>query len=366
MSGSTGWTTLLAPEARVEIAEFPLPSPGPGEVLLRMSRANICGSDLHILHGRHPLMRPGHCMGHEGVGVVERLGSGVRHDSAGASLAEGDRVTFTYLVACGRCGACSADRENFCVHGFDHWCSPATDAPHFKGTFGSHYMLTAGQRLYALPPEVGDVAAAGANCALTQMGEAVARCQLGPGDTVLLLGAGGLGLCGAAVAAETGAQVVIADRIPGKARAALAFGAHEAIDLSAMDGAETDDALSRVANGAKADVVIDVTGAAPAFLTGLRATRTAGRFLSVGTVMPGGTVALDPAEFTRTGVTIEAVIRYRPRRLHETVRFLERNPGVPWKALVDKEFQGAEVSTALDEAAGGHATRVSLRLDGAA
>jgi threonine dehydrogenase-like Zn-dependent dehydrogenase len=94
----------------------------------------------------------------------------------------------------------------------------------------------------------------------------------------------------------------------------------------------------------------------------VRATRSGGRLLSVGTVMPSGTVAFDPAEFTRTGISIEAVIRYRPRRLYETVGFLRRNTDVPWAALVDEEFPGREVGPALDAAATGRATRVSLRL----
>lgn len=361
-SGERGWTTILAPGERVEIVELPIPGPAPGDLLVRMERANVCGSDIHILHGRHPLLVPGHCMGHEGVGVVDRLGAGVVTDSAGAPLGVGDRVTFTYLVSCGRCRQCQRGLENFCAEGFDHWCSPAERAPHFKGTFGSHYYLTARQRVYRIPDSVPGPAAASANCALAQMVNAVGRSQVGPGDSLLILGAGGLGLCGAAVAAETGARVVVADRAPGKAAAALDFGADEVLDLSAADDA---DALLATAgtDGGPADAVIDVTGSPPAFLSALAATRVGGRMLSVGTVMPSGTVDFDPAAFTRTGVTIEAVIRYRPQLLGAAVSFLTRNPDLPWSSLVDRELPGREVQAALTAAAEGRATRVSLLME---
>lgn len=358
----TGWTAVLGQDHDVDLREYDVPSPGPGDALLEMVRANVCGSDVHILRGKHPLMRPGYCMGHEGVARVERLGSGVSRDAVGRPLTEGDRVTFTYLLSCGRCWACDAGLENFCTQGFDHWCSPADDGPHFKGTFASHYYVTGRQLIYKLPDSVTDVAAVSANCALTQMVNAVRRADARPGQTLLILGAGGLGLCGAAVAAETGARVVVADRLPGKAEVARRFGAHEVLDLSLAQSAEERQTMLRSAglDGRGADAVIDVTGAAPAFLDGLAATRIGGRFLSVGTVMPSGTVEFDPATYTRTGVTIEAVIRYRPRLLGEAVAFLSRTTALPWGDLVDREFFGTDASAALAAAATGSGTRISL------
>src|SRR5262245_31328114 len=95
----------IEPDARrMVIREFPVRVPGPGEVLVRVSMATICGSDLHMWRGEVPWFQkaPG-IQGHEMVGFVEALGPGRSVDSLGRPLAVGDRVAYAYFIPCGEC-----------------------------------------------------------------------------------------------------------------------------------------------------------------------------------------------------------------------------------------------------------------------
>ena len=95
---------LVGPE-HVAVKEFEVAEPEPGSVLLRIRRANICGSEVHMFHHRHPLLR--RCvLGHEFVGEVVALGEGVESDYAGSPVAVGDRVIPVYFITCRRCAAC--------------------------------------------------------------------------------------------------------------------------------------------------------------------------------------------------------------------------------------------------------------------
>jgi threonine dehydrogenase-like Zn-dependent dehydrogenase len=304
-----GVTTVLTGPGEVEQRQYPLADPPAGGVLVGMLRANVCGSELHILRGGHPLIRPGCTLGHEGVGRVARLGAGVTADSAGATLREGDRVVASYFGACRRCPECNRGDLHLCRHGYAGWATPADRAPHFYGTFGTHWVLTADQAVYRVPESVSTRAASVANCALAQMVAATHRGDVRWGDRVLILGAGGLGLCGAALASQSGAEVTIADVVPGRLARAARFGAARCVDLSgAPDSASRVDALLAATSGG-ADVVIEVTGVPTAFVEGLRAVRPGGCFIGVGNITPNRLVEFDPGLFTRSGATVRAVIR---------------------------------------------------------
>ena len=101
-----------------ELREYPVPDPEPGAVLIRLTRAGVCGSDLHIWRGEMKEVYGSPpkdlTFGHEMCGRVERLGAGVATDSAGAPLHEGDRVTFLYFFPCGRCPVCTRGEMGAC------------------------------------------------------------------------------------------------------------------------------------------------------------------------------------------------------------------------------------------------------------
>lgn len=355
-----GVTTVLTAPGELEQREYPLSDPPPGGVLLEMIRANVCGSEVHILKGHHPLIQPGCALGHEGVGRVARLAPGVMTDFAGEPIAEGDRVVATYFEVCRRCSACNRGHWNLCSNAYRGWSTPVENAPHFFGTFGTHWGLNGNQYVYKVPDAVTSKAVSSANCALSQMVSAIDAGDVRRGDRVLLLGAGGLGLCGAALAAEAGAEVFVAEMAPSRLDKAKTFGAHHTIDLSVADGAVARIDLLREMTGAGADVTIDLTGVPSAFAEGVKSVRPGGRFVSVGNISPHKLTEFDPGLFTRSGVSMHAVIRYPAYFLSRSLEFIQRTPHYPWEELVDADFSFEDVRAGVQAAEDKTVTRAGI------
>lgn len=358
-----GVTTVLTAPGELEQREYTVPDPETGGVLLEMVRANVCGSEVHILKGHHPLIQPGCVLGHEGVGRVARLGRGAGTDFAGQPLAEGDRVVATYFEACRRCAECNRGLWNLCRNAYARWSSPAERAPHFFGTFGTHWSLSGNQYVYKVPDNVSSKAVSSANCALSQMVSAVHTGQVQRGEKVVLLGAGGLGLCGAALSAEAGAEVYVAEMAPSRLEKAKVFGAHHTIDLSRAEDGDGRVEMLREATDGGADVLVDLTGVPGAFAEGVKAVRPGGRFVSVGNISPNKFTDFDPGLFTRSGVSMHAVIRYPHYFLSRALQFIEQTPHYPWEELVDADYAFTDVRAGIQAAEDRTVTRAGIVID---
>ena len=356
-----GTTTVLAAPDQLETREYDVPDPGPGSLILDMIRANVCGSEVHICHGKHPLVGPGCVIGHEGVGRISRIGEGADRDSTGAKLSVGDRVVATYFGACRRCPECNNGHPNVCRNAYSGWAKQATEPPHFHGTFGTHYHVHSDQAVVKVPDSVSSKAVSSANCALSQVYYGVELGEVKQGQSVVILGAGGLGVCASAVASQAGAEVYVAEMAANRLAKATEFGAHHTIDLSqANDGPGRVDLIKETVGGAGPDVVIDLTGVPDAFNEAVLSTRPTGKMISIGNISPGRTTAFDPGLFTRTGVQIRAAIRYPAPILGKAVRFIESTPQFPWEDLVDADFALDQVIEAVAAAEAKQVTRAGL------
>ncbi|GBD45206.1 putative zinc-binding alcohol dehydrogenase [bacterium HR41] len=263
--------TFQAPgEVRVE--ERPEPRlTSPEEAIVRVETSGICGSDLHIYHGRVKMER-GFTLGHEFVGTVVEAGSAV------SEVAVGDRVLGCFCTACGRCF--------FCRHGDYHKCDHGRVFGHGK-TLGDlqgaqaelvlvpHANLTLRRVPAGMPDEValfaGDVMGTGYH--------AIVDANLVPGETVCVIGLGPVGLCAVQAAKVCGAAHVFAvDRVPERLALAERFGAR-AIDLEKEDPREP---VRAATGGRGADVVVEAVGHPEALDLAIRLARKAGRVSGIG------------------------------------------------------------------------------------
>jgi threonine dehydrogenase-like Zn-dependent dehydrogenase len=341
--------SLVGP-AEVVIKEFEVPEPRPGELLVRVRRANLCGSELHIFHFHHPLIRE--CvLGHEFIGEIAVLGEGVTTDYAGQPVSVGDRITAAYFITCHRCAACLLGDVHLCEHAYDYWSRPAETAPHFHGTFATHYLVHRDQYFYKVPDAVGDAAAAGANCGLSQVLFALDEVGLQAGQSLVIQGAGGLGLYAAAVARETGAHVIMVEGAPERIAVAQRFGVDEVVDMGQHPTTESRVARVRELAGRRgADVVIEVAGVPAAFTEALELVRPGGTVISIGNVNVGTAheLALSPGLITRKALRVQGFVRYRPWYLHRSLRFLERRQSLhPFDALSDRAYGLDEIGEAI-------------------
>jgi threonine dehydrogenase-like Zn-dependent dehydrogenase len=355
---STGRSVYMPEPGRLEYVTHDLPTVGADGVLVRVSRANVCGSELHIWAGQHPVQKA--ILGHEMVGVVEQVGADRTCDADGATVAVGDRVTATYFTACGRCSACGRGDLHLCLNAYAYWMRDPDVWPHFHGTFGTHYYVNPGQWLYKVPDDIPDDEAAGANCGLSQVLYALDRGRLGWGDSFVIQGAGGLGLYALAIAKARGARVLVMDGVAVRRELALEFGADAVLDLDG-DPADRAAGVLEWSGGSGADIVLEVTGVAAAVPEGMLFLRPGGRYVVIGNVAPGRTTPFDPAQMVRRSIEVQSTVRYPPWYLGRALRFLsETRDRFPYGRLSAATFPLDEVAAALDAAASRSAARPSI------
>lgn len=251
----------------VRVDERPDPVLGaPGDAIIRVTRAAICGSDLHIYHGSIPGVFPGDVLGHEFVGVVEAVGSGVK------TLAPGDRVVASAVIACGACW--------FCDNGLFSLCDNTNPNPVMQLVYGHHLAagfgythLTGGYDggqadlvrvpfadvgCLKVPDDMSDDAAVLLSDAACTGWMAADVGEVGPGKTVAVWGAGPVGLCAMAAAKAMGAERIIAiDDVPDR----LAM-ARERLGAETVDFREDRPviALHELTHGRGPDVAIELVG----------------------------------------------------------------------------------------------------------
>lgn len=358
---STGQIAALVGPATAELQEYDLPEPGPGAVLLKVRRANVCGTDVHQWHYESVLLREAG-LGHEFVGEVLALGEGVSTDFAGEPLAVGDRVVPVYFLTCHQCPACLRSEFNLCQNGLAEWKVKPEVAPHFRSGFATHYYLFPGQYFFKVPDQVDDATVAGANCGLAQMLFTIDEVGVSAGETLVVQGAGGLGLYAAAVAHERGARVIAIDGVAERLELAKAFGADEVISLG--DHPEAGDRVARVlelTGGVGADMVLEVTGVPASFVEAIDLARSGGRIASVGNLNAEASVTMTPGILTRKSVHVRGVLRYHPWYLHKAVQFLARRQHLhPFEAFSDRSYPLAEVTDALKAGESRSVARVAI------
>ena len=174
------------------IEEYPVPEPEPGAIVLRITQAGVCGSDLHTWRGdmvNSPLPANGRVMGHEGTGVVHALGDGVSTDSLGREIEVGDRLMYSAITPCGRCYQCSRGEPNWCSDR-GAWSREAGVAPYFTGTYADYYYLKPNHPVFKVPDELPDEVLGFVNCAMGTTTEGLMRAGCQENDFVVIQGAG--------------------------------------------------------------------------------------------------------------------------------------------------------------------------------
>ena len=284
--------TGLGAPARIE--PILVDDPGSGEVLVRMVANGVCHSDLwSIQHGNWGSPFP-MLLGHEGAGVVEMVGADVTH------VAPGDPVLLAWAVPCGTCTACRRGRPRRCAHWWDQPPRMHTqDGSRLTGTLSigslaTHTVVHAAQ-VFAVPEGLDLVRACLLGCgASTGIGAAVNTAPVQPGDTVAVIGLGGIGLSALLGAKLAGAERVIAiDRIAAKLDIARAVGATDVIDAGVDDAVA---AVRAIVEGV--DVAFEATGQALVVSQAVAMLARAGTAVAIGVPTPDSTVTLDWGEAT--------------------------------------------------------------------
>jgi L-iditol 2-dehydrogenase len=251
-----GLTKLAAGERNVDLAERDERAPGSGEVALDVHAVGICGTDLHIWLGEYPSVPPV-TMGHEVCGTVAALGDGVDPGWEGARVA-----VETFFSTCGVCAYCRAGKLSVCEQ-------RRSIGTHVDGGFAPRLVLPA-RNLHRVPDALPDAAAALSEPLACVCNSLLDPSAVQPGDDVLVVGPGAIGLIAAQVARASGGRVTVRGAERDVARLALAAVLGFETSVAGRDGAPA------------ADVVVECSGAEPGIADALRAARPRGRIVQMG------------------------------------------------------------------------------------
>lgn len=333
---------ILDAPRRLVVREAEEPRPTPGDVLVAVELAGVCGSDVALFLGRRPATYP-LILGHEAIGRVVHPGE--------SGLATGARVVLEPNIPCGGCAVCRRGRGDVCPR-------KRSLGLNARGVFAARALVPAGFA-HPVPPEIGPRDAVGIE-PLAVAVHAVGLAETGEGDAVAVVGCGNQGLLVVQVAVAMGARVLAADTREDRLSVAARVGAARTV-LVARD--ELPEELgARIAADWAPVVVFECAGAAPAVGLALSAVAVGGRVVVVG--LTPDPVPLVPLRFVRRGLTLVASLIYdHPadfQRAIELVRSGRVRPG----ALVTHVGALDDAPAALERAASGQAGKTLLDVGG--
>lgn len=254
-------------EGNVGLRNVSEPQPGPGQVLMAVRAAGICGTDMHIYHDEYPTQPPV-TLGHELAGEVAAIGEGVTR------VTPGDRITTeTYFHLCGACRFCRAGKPNLCPE-------RRSIGSGVNGGF-ARYVLVPERNVHILPAGLSFTEAALTEPLACVVHGALELPKITAGDVAVVSGPGAIGLLTLQVARAAGAAVIVLGTAADHRRLELAreLGAAAAIDITADDASAS---ILGLSGGWGADIVYECSGAGAAALGLLRHVRRGGQYAQIG------------------------------------------------------------------------------------
>lgn len=308
------------------IDERDAPPPGQGEIAMTVIRAGICGSDMHILHGSNPFVTYPRIIGHEFAGIVTALGRGV------SGLAIGDHVVADPVISCGHCHPCRIGRSNVCA-------KLQVIGVHRDGGFRSTAIIPQENAVRISPSLSFDVAVLAEPLAVAA--NVLWRTGCSADDTVMIYGAGTVGITVLQVAKMRGARCIVADIDPQRLERALAFGADAVINSKETS---VPDEVAGEMDGLGPSVVIDGAGIPALLDEACRIAGPAGRIGLLG--FSSAPCNISQQEIVRKELTLVGS-RLNRRFIPEVVEWLETGKLKP-KGMVTQTFAAADAKAAFD------------------
>jgi L-iditol 2-dehydrogenase len=307
---------LDQPNGTFSIVEQVLPDVDPGGMIVKQEMCGVCGTDAHNYRGHAPTLKYPIVMGHENVGIVAQLGRNAEKvDVTDRPVREGDRVYVIPGIRCGKCYYCKVlQQPNLCPNGGGIGFRPYPDQPiEVQGGYADYIWMKAGQGCLRVDIEPRNI------CALEPISIGVhvaSQYHFQPGETVVVQGAGAVGLGTVAAAKEMGAAKIIVIGAPaGRLELAKQFGADVTIDLSEVKSVEERVAMVQKLSvgGYGADVVFECTGFPGAIVEGIDMMRRGGTYIVAGHFTDAGPLTLNPfVHLNRKAVTLKGVWSSEP------------------------------------------------------
>jgi alcohol dehydrogenase len=347
----------------LSIAQVELNAPGPGEILVKMGAAGLCHSDLSVINGDRPRPTP-MALGHEAAGIVEQVGAGVD------DLKKGDHVVLVFVPSCGHCAPCAEGRPALCelgaaantqgtlLSGERRIFRDGKPIHHHMGCSAfAEYAVVSRRSAVKIDPELPLEEAALFGCAvLTGVGAVVNTAQVRAGQTVAIVGLGGVGLASLLGAVACGArQVVAVDLADDKLALAKSLGATDTFN------ADDENVVQKVKDATKGgvDFAIEMAGSIRAFDTAYRITRRGGTTITAGLPPPTATWAMPTTNLVAEERTIKGSYIGTCVPSRDLPRYIElyRRGKLPVNRLMSGRLKLEDINSGFDLLHEGKAVR---------
>lgn len=341
---------MTQPLQPLEVREYPDPEPAAGEVVLETLCSEVCGTDVHLYHGRlagvpYPIIP-----GHVSVGrVMETAGEVL--DVDGRPVERDQIVTFLDVhETCGHCWYCLVAQETTkCPHRKVYGITYPADEG-LLGGWSEQILLKAGVKIVPLPEGVEVVDYIGGGCGLSTGFHAVERADIRLGDTVVVQGSGPVGLSATAFARLSGAdQVIVVGAPENRLALAEAFEADHTLDINRVSPDERLEFVLGVTTGRGADVVIEVSGNPQAVVEGPDLARDGGTYVIAGQYTDAGSITINPhLQINKKHLNIRGCWGTAFTHVYRGLRLMARyRDRFRWRDLVSHTFLLEEADEAL-------------------
>jgi len=340
------------PSADLEMKDFEIPEVVPGSALLKVANAGVCGTDVHLWHGKlagvpYPLI-----LGHEVVGTLDKVDSGLK-DLDGNELKEGDRVAFHDVVdTCYSCWNCLiAKAPTKCPNRFVYGITlDSSKWPFLTGGFGEYMYLKPRTPIIKLPDHVTFDDAIFAGCALPTAIHAVTRSPLKWGTNVVVQGAGPVGLMITILAAINGAKTITTiDKAPQRLKIAERFGATHTLNITETTLEDRKRFVQGLSENRGPDIVYEATGASIAVPEGLELVREGGTYTICGQYTDSGTTQINPHYMNKKHLNIHTVWGSETTHVYQAVKTISENVDrFPFRKLVTHHYSLDDAQKALE------------------
>lgn len=354
----TGKAAVLVKPNKLETWDVPVPDPAEGGLLVSMIMGGVCGSDVHIAVGEYGEMPFPVILGHEGLGRIEKLGKGVEKDYVGTPISTGDLVYWCPIALCHRCYSCTVLEAVPCEN--TAFFEDATK-PNW-GCYAEYAWLPNGMAFYRVPEGASLDAIAALGCALPSTIGGLERAgDIRVGQSVVVQGAGPVGLSGVLLAALAGARHLIAiDSSEKRLEIARQLGATATVSLNTSPD-ERRRQIYDLVGPQGPDLVLEAAGKLPAFSEGLSLVGAHGRYLQMGILGEMGSHSIKPGDLSSKNTTVFGYTFSKPKHYYRALQLaVQMQDRFPLASLITHRFGIGKAAEALEVVQSGAAIKAVI------
>lgn len=347
----------------LQVREMNIPDLLPGQILVKIAAAGVCGSDVHMQQGKDPRLSLPMTLGHEGVGQIARM-NGEKKTALGERLKEGDMIIWNRGVLCGKCHYCVISHQpSLCQNRWAYGIHRSLKVPpHLNGCYAEYLILHEKTDILLLDQRDPAVYVP-ASCSGATAAHAFeyARARLKTGDSVLVQGPGSLGIFLIAYAKAYGAgHIIVTGGTQSRLEMCREFGATEVLNRHNNSPEQIMEVVMALTNGRGVDVAIEASGSLDAVMEGMPLVRTGGAYISAGFGEPAGSVQFPWFEnVIRKNLTVQGVWVSDTRHVLEALRLVQSNYD-KFAKMITHKFRLEDATAALDSVASRQAVKAVL------